>query len=470
MAVTKLWKVTNRLDRVLDYAEDEEKTRKPKYSNTEWQALKDVLEYAKDEEKTEQELFVTGINCNANKAREQFVMVKEQYNKTGGIQAYHGYISFKNTDELSPALAHQIGIEFANKVWGERFQIVVTTHLNTKCLHCHYVINSVSLVDGKRLANREKAWFYFHHIADEICRKYGLFVIENPDRNNEPDFITLQDKQSVKEQSGIPTRRNLVRFAVDEAVEHSRTMEEFKRYLSKMGYKYRISPTLKYWSVTADGWKQPVRLYRLGENYTNIRIQERVAENALYMSLNAKPFQKAHYVPYKEFNPLKAKGSLYNLYLYYCYRLGAFDKPNEKQKTREYNRLHYLLREDLMKVDKYSQEAELLGKNHIDTSEQLFSYKESVEKEIETLTDERKHLRNKMRHKDISEVELSQIKKEISDISARLKKLRNELNLCNDIAERSHIVEEKVQQIEKDENKQERKYKSKEERLDEQFR
>mgnify|MGYP000629623604 FL=1 len=123
-----------------------------------------------------------------------------------------------------------------------------------------------------------------------------------------------------------------------------------------------------------------------------------------------------------------------------------------------------------MKVDKYSQEAELLGKNHIDTSEQLFSYKESVEKEIETLTDERKHLRNKMRHKDISEVELSQIKKEISDISARLKKLRNELNLCNDIAERSHIVEEKVQQIEKDKNKQERKYKSKEERLDEQFR
>lgn len=83
MAVTKLWKVTNRLDRVLDYAEDEEKTRKPKYSNTEWQALKDVLEYAKDEEKTEQELFVTGINCNANKAREQFVIVKEQYNKTG---------------------------------------------------------------------------------------------------------------------------------------------------------------------------------------------------------------------------------------------------------------------------------------------------------------------------------------------------------------------------------------------------
>lgn len=204
MAVTRLWKVTDRLDRVIDYAEDEEKTRKPKFSDTEWQALKDVLEYAKDEEKTEQQFFVTGINCNAGKAREQFIAVKQQYNKTDGIQAYHGYISFKDTDNLSPELAHQIGIEFANKVWGERFQIVVTTHLNTKCLHCHYVINSVSLVDGKRLQNKEKAWFYFHHIADEICKEYGLSVVENPDRNKEPDYVTYQDKQSVKEQTGIP--------------------------------------------------------------------------------------------------------------------------------------------------------------------------------------------------------------------------------------------------------------------------
>lgn len=470
MAVTRLWNVTDRLDCAIKYVKNPDKTRKPKYSETEWQSLKDVLEYAKDEEKTEQQFFVTGINCNAGKAREQFVAVKQQYNKTDGIQAYHGYISFKDTDNLSPELAHQIGIEFANKVWGERFQIVVTTHLNTKCLHCHYVINSVSLVDGKRLQNKEKAWFYFHHIADEICKEYGLSVIENPDRNKEPYYVTYQDKQSVKEQTGIPTRQNLARAAIDDAIEHSRTMEEFKRYLSSMGYKYKISPNLKYWTITPKGWDKPIRLYRLGKNYTNIRIQERIKENDLYMSLNAKPFQKAFYVPKEHYNPRKAKGSLYNLYLYYCYRLGVFDKPKDNQKTKEYNRLHYLLREDLMKADKYSQEAELLGKNHIDTSEQLFSYKETVEKEIETLTDERKHLRNKIRHKDISEVELSKLKSEISDISARLKKLRNELNLCNDIAQRSQVIEEKVEQIEKDEEKQMRKYKDKEEKSNEQFR
>ena len=464
MAVTRLWKVTDRLDKVIDYAEDETKTKKPKYSDKEWQALKDVLEYAKDEEKTEQQYYVSGINCNPDKARDQFVMVKEQYNKTGGIQAYHGYISFKDTDNLSPDLAHQIGMEFVGRVWGERFQVVVTTHLNTKCLHCHYVINSVSLVDGKRLQNKEKAWFYFRHIADEVCREHNLSVVEEPDRNKESDYVTLQDKQqTMKEQAGIPTRRNLVRATVDEAVENSRTMAEFKRYLSAMGYKYRISENIKYWSVTVDGWKQPVRLYRLGENYTNVRIQERIAENDLYMSVNAKPFQTAFYVP-KEYSDIrKVKGSLYNLYLYYCYRLGYFNKPNEQQSLRDYNRLHHLLREDLMKVDKYSQEAELLGKNRIETSEQLFSYKESLQKELETLTDDRKYLRNKLR-RNISEVESAQVKSEFSEISQRLSKLRKEISLCDDIAAHSHIVESNVEQIVADEEKQKTKYKAKEEK------
>lgn len=466
MAVTRLWKVTDRLDRVIDYIEDEKKTRKPKYSGTEWQSLKDVLEYAKGEEKTERQYFVTGINCNADKAREQFVAVKQQYNKTDGIQAYHGYISFKDTDALSPEQAHQIGIEFANRVWGERFQIVVTTHLNTKCLHCHYVLNSVSLVDGKRLQNKEKAWFYFRHIADEICKEHGLSVVENPDRNKEPDYVTYQDKQSVKEQTGIPIRQNLARAAIDEAIEHSRTMTEFKRYLSSMGYKYKISPNLKYWTVTPLGWERPIRLYRLGADYTNTRIQQRIKENDLYMGLNMQPFQKKQYVPFKNFDPRRVKGSLYNLYLYYCYRLGYFNKPKEKQNMREYNRLHYLLREDLMKLEQYSQEAELLGKNHIDTSGQLFSYTQSVENEIKALTEERKHLRNKIRRKGISEVELSKSRAQISEISDRLKTLRRELSLCKDIAERSGVIRKNAEQILAEEEKQ----KGKEVKRNEQLR
>ena len=63
MAVSKIWKVTARLDQVIDYATNPEKTAAKKYSPEQYQALADVLRYAKDEEKTERELYVGGINC-----------------------------------------------------------------------------------------------------------------------------------------------------------------------------------------------------------------------------------------------------------------------------------------------------------------------------------------------------------------------------------------------------------------------
>ena len=196
MAVTKLWSVTERLGQVIDYATNPEKTSakiKREFSPEQYQALADVIAYAKDEEKTEREFYVEGINCNVAIARDQFITVKEQYQKTDGIQAYHGYLSFKETD-ISPEMAQKIGMEFANEVWGKRFQVVVTTHLNTKHLHCHFVVNSISFVDGKHLWGEEKAWFKFRKVADRICEKYGLYYDPNPNRSKQSEYLTMKEK------------------------------------------------------------------------------------------------------------------------------------------------------------------------------------------------------------------------------------------------------------------------------------
>ena len=443
MAVTKLWEVRNRLDHIIDYATNKTKTENPNYSEEELLALSDVLAYAKDEEKTEKQFFVTGINCSAQQARNEFVSVKRNYDKLDGVQAYHGYMSFKQ-DEVTPEFAHQIGIAFASKVWGERFQVVVTTHLNSRCLHNHFVINSISFVDGKRLQNKEKAWFIFRQVADELCKEYGLSVIEKPERNRDPYYLTMQNK------AGMPTWYNLARAAVDEAIAHSRTLGEFQQHLRSMGYKYNLSPNRKYWTVTPNEDGRPIRLYRLGDEYTNRRIKERIQENARNRTF-LKGFTGYTPPPYHpQYDIRKVKGSLYNLYLYYCYRLGYFDKPEERQTP---HKLHYLLRKDLMKVEKYSQEARLLGKHHIETTGQLVSYKESCKKEMEALTTERKHLRNNERHKGISEVERSEIKDKISNISQRLGKLRKEISLCEDIAARSQDLEKSVEQIRTDDER-----------------
>ena len=113
MAVSKIWKVKVRLKAVIDYATNPEKTRVQEYTPEQYQALADVLKYAKDEEKTEREFYVDGINCNPSTARDQFVTVKEQFDKEDGIQAYHGYLSFKDEPNINPNLAQKIGMEFA---------------------------------------------------------------------------------------------------------------------------------------------------------------------------------------------------------------------------------------------------------------------------------------------------------------------------------------------------------------------
>lgn len=452
MAVTKLWPVTARLGAVLDYATNAEKTEKSKskYSNSDYQALRDVIAYAKDEEKTEREFFCQGINCNVETAREQFITVKEEWGKNDGIQAYHGYLSFKEQD-ITPELAQKIGMEFAQKVWGEHFQVVVTTHLNTHHLHCHFVINSVSYADGKRLHGEEKAWFKFHHVADEICRKYQLHVIENPERNPDPTYLTMKDR------AGMPTRYNVIRAAIDMAIEHSANKLQFETALKEMGYAFDFNERHKYWTIIPKGQTKPVRLYRLGEEYGRDKIMERIEANRRRVDMQ--PFQKEvpksrQYLLVTREQRIRKVGGLYGQYLHYCYKRGYLPKYKKQNPAQ----LHYLLRVDLMKLDELTAQTRLLGKHHIATEEQLFSYKQSVEEEIKTLTADRTHLRNEIRRVDISDERLSAAKSEIAEISERLKEARKEIKLCDGIAQRSGIVRDRLEQVIADEEK----YKGKE--------
>lgn len=143
------------------------------------------------------------------------------------------------------------------------------------------------------------------------------------------------------------------------------------------------------------------------------------------------------------------------MYLYYCYQLGYLPKHNQKQQNTA--RLHYLLKDDLMKMDELTKQVTLLGKHQIGTDEQLFSYKRSVEDEIKTLTADRTHLRNEIRKVDISDERLSAAKMKISAISERLKELRKEVKLCDGIAKRSGVIADTLSQVKAEEEKSQRK-------------
>ena len=147
MATTAIWKVKGSLGRVVDYATNEEKTTT--FTQEDLQGLRDVMDYMTQDYKTEEQRYVSGVNCVPAIARDEMQMVKRQFGKEGGIVAFHGYQSFA-PGEVTPEQAHAIGIELARRLWGDRFQVVVATHLDKEHIHNHFVLNSVSFVDVKR--------------------------------------------------------------------------------------------------------------------------------------------------------------------------------------------------------------------------------------------------------------------------------------------------------------------------------
>ena len=77
MATTKIWPIRDSLKRVLDYAENPDKTG--------YLDLRRVLEYTEDGSKTyvddefEDRYFISGVNCNVETAFEEMTAVKQRF-------------------------------------------------------------------------------------------------------------------------------------------------------------------------------------------------------------------------------------------------------------------------------------------------------------------------------------------------------------------------------------------------------
>ena len=264
MATTAIWKVKGNLGQVVNYAANPDKTT---LTTEDLQGLRDVMDYATQDYKTEEQRYVSGVNCSPEIAREQMMMVKRQFGKEGGIIAFHGYQSFA-PGEVTPEQAHEIGVELAQRLWGDRFQIVVATHLDREHIHNHFVLNSVSFVDGKKYNDCKAAYVLMRQTSDQLCREHNLSVIENPEQGRTMSYDTWE-----AEQKGKPTWYGQIRRDVDSCIARSFLFEHFLTNLKKQGYEVKAG---KYIAVRPPGKQRFVRLKALGDGYTEEAIRERI--------------------------------------------------------------------------------------------------------------------------------------------------------------------------------------------------
>ena len=427
MATTKIWDVSAHVSKLLAYVANKNKTTmeiQNGFDDEEMRLAAEVLGLSADHFATEEKKFVTGINCTPENANEVMLTLLEGTSPSD-IQCYHGYQSFK-PGEVTPDVAHAIGVQLANELWGEDFPVIVATHIDKGHVHNHFCL-SASGFSGKRYHDCNATYQLMRDTSDRLCREYGLSVIENPSKDRHKHIAEVH-----AEKKGIPTMRDQIRADIDAVAKQEFIIKNFYNRMRSLGYT--IEQRGKFLRIKPYGYDKFFRLDKLGAGYTEEDIEARIRNNAHNRQWTPIPY----YQPILREKPT----GLYALYLHYCYLLGAIPKviPNNPE-------AYAAIKEDVRRARMYSEQAKFLGKYFLDTKDDLIRHALKVRAQMDVLYKERQKLRNKMRWmKDPDEMQ--PIRDQIFAISDKLKPLRKEYAMCKDIYDRSDDIEKTVERIE----------------------
>lgn len=410
MAYTSIIPV-HRLDNSIGYIRDREKTTKPAASAG---SLREAIDYAMNRDKTERMVFEDAIGCTCENAFADMAATKKRFHKTGGVQGYHLVQSFA-AGEVTPELAHLIGLELAERLLKGKYEVVITTHLNTAHYHNHLVFNSVSMEDGRKYHSNARSYYEeVRKISDDLCRKYGLSIIQ-PEGGSGKSYAEWQ-----AEQAGKPTWRTAIRLDIKEAVSESFSWRQFLACMEKKGYVFKLNR--KYIALRAPGMERYVRLKSLGKSYSEESLREWILRPKLP---EPKPAGKEN----SNSPPRRKLHGLQALYYSYLYQMGVL-----KQKPR---RVSYAVRQDIRRLDERIAQMEFLQKHGITTREQLAAYRKPLEEQVLSLTKERHRLYR-------AEPESGRI----SEITETLKPLRKDIRMCVKIEQHSQEIEQRLLELE----------------------
>ena len=425
MATTGFWPVRGRLKEVIDYANNPDKTTAKEYLDEDLYA---AIRYVENDDKTDQTMYVSGINCSKHNAYNEMIAVKRRFGERGKNIAYHGYQSFA-IGEVTPEEAHDIGKETARKMWGAKYQVVVTTHLNTDNIHNHFVVNSVSFKTGRKFRNGIGDRIELRKISDAICAERNKSVIQG-------NKFYSNKKAYWVEKSGKLTHRDMLRKDVDEALSQCGSFKEIEYYLKTLGYRFERDFYYDHPSVYAEGWKRAVRISSLGEQYSKERIRERCREN------QRKPELYAFVTPAWKRRPLLVLERDRYISGWDDTIIALFELFIELLKicivgnTQEYDNrpVSPMMRAEMRKLDRYIEEYNLLCDNNLNSPKKLLDFQENLSSRISELEQERYALRLKLRRVKTPEEDAA-LKEQCKEITKKITPLRKEYKIAMRIEE-----------------------------------
>lgn len=236
--------------------------------------LSEALSYIAQDEKASDVFYYRCIHQNnVSKIAKEFENNRIVANQNKGIIASHICQSFSPDDNVTPELAHKIGIETINRCFPD-FQVVLATHSDREHIHNHFIINSASLLDGKKFYDNMDVLNQIRKVSDELCYKNDLSVIE---KDNVTKYSPLDQSTLNAAKQGRSWKFNLVKD-LDDALQNCKNKNEFINYFQTRDYEIKF--TNKNITFKKKGEKKGIRADTLakqfGQKYSKNNIENKL--------------------------------------------------------------------------------------------------------------------------------------------------------------------------------------------------
>lgn len=332
-----------------------------------------MLRYAIDGDKTQEQVLTAYHNCWPKNPYGQMMETKREMGKLDGVQGYHIIQSFAD-GEVTPELALEIARQFTEECLPE-YQAVIGVHTNTGHIHAHIIFNSVNFITGQKYHSNAQSYYQqIRAISDRVCKEHGLKIIMAGEKSHGVHYY-----EWLREQSGQPTFRGMLAMDLKRAIEDANDYGHFLMLMEHMGYEVKHGNRLSFRLRGQEQWMVPGRRDPL---FTENGIRKAIQGNMEAIEAGLRPVLIARrpYVPYKK-HPKYTR--FMALYVYYLYLLG-------KIKKREYPpKMSPHLKAEIMKFEKYKAQFRFLHENNISGPEQLAAHKVACEERLAALTKHR---------------------------------------------------------------------------------
>jgi hypothetical protein len=324
-------------------------------------------------------------------------------------------------------------------MWGDKYQVVICTHINKRNVHNHIILNSVSFVDGKKYHNGNEDIAFVKQASDRLCLENGLRIVTTPRAEKEKEFrqknIDYFDRRDEKMKKIITD--------IDETIKSVKKYSDFKLVLKAKGYE-NIKDGGKYFSMKTPYFQRNVRIDRaFGDEYSVQGIKERIyypkKNNYLVPSANyqKKYYKKIYKGPKIDWNLYKTN-VFYSWYVAALYILGILPA---KVIIQEVTATDYIAKN---KIKMVFEELSFINQSRSKSIEYIKTHKKEIENKLPELKSKRENLWRNF-HKASSSEEKAGIKERIDIVTDEINTLYGQRNACNRIIANYNKVYEEVQ-------------------------